>query len=107
MTPHRIVFDTDSSLNARLYVGCESAASGKYDITHKLTKPSEIKTASAKLNSITENPLFGQIEQKLQPWTERHKILLLTIMAAVALVLGGFILKSFKSIQTDQTSNES
>jgi len=107
MTPHQIVFSTDSSLNAWLYVGCESAASGKYDITHKLAKPSEIKAALSRLGPIADNPLFGQVGQKPQPWTERHKILLLTIMAAVALVLGGFILISFKSIQTNQTSNES
>jgi hypothetical protein len=104
MIPHQIMFDADSSFNGWLYVGCKSAASPRYDITYKMTKPSEIDAASAKLSPIADNPLFGKFEQKLQPWTERHKVLLLTIMAAVALVLGGFILKSFKSIQTPSES---
>jgi len=102
MVTHQIVFDAGNSLNASLYVGSESAIRPKYDITHKLDKPSEVKTTLARLSSLSENPLFGKVGQKPQPWTERHKVLLLIIMAVVVLALGGFILKSFKSIQSNQ-----
>ena len=105
MITHQIVFDAGNSLNALLYVGSGSAVKPQYDITRKLDKPSEVKTTLARLGSIAENPLFGKVEQKPQPWTERHKVLLLIIMAVVVLALGGFILKSFKSIQSNHTSS--
>jgi len=104
MIPHQIIFDAGNNLNASLYVGSESAIRPKYDITRKLDKPSKVKTTLAILGSIAENPLFGKAEQKPQPWTERHKVLLLIVMAVVVLALGGFILKSFKSIQTSSES---
>ena len=103
MITHQIVFGAGNSLNVSLYVGSESAARPKYDITRKLDKPSEVKATLARLSPVTENPLFGKVEQKPQPWTERHKVLLLIIMAVVVLALGGFILRSFKSIQSNQT----
>ena len=105
MISHQIVFDTGNVLNALLYVGSESAVKPKYDITHNLDKPSEVKAVLAGLSPIAKNPLFGQAEQKSQPWTEKHKVLLLIIMAVVVLALGGFILKSFKSIQGNQASS--
>lgn len=109
MIPHYVIFNATSDLEARLYVGSESAVKPKYDIRHTLLdKPSEVKAVvkatTAKLGSIAENSLFGKVEQKPQPWTERHKVLLLIVMAAVVLALGGFILKSFKSIQTSSES---
>jgi hypothetical protein len=105
MITNYVVFDAGNSSGVWLYVGCESAARPEYDITHKLNQPSQVKAASARLSPVTENPLFGKVQQKPVPWTEQHKVLLLIIMAVVALALGGFILKSFKSIQRNQTSN--
>ncbi len=105
MVTHLIVLDAGGNLEARLYVGSESARRPKYDITYKWHNLSEVQETLATLGPITENPLYGKVEQKPQPWTEKHKILLLIIMAVVVLALGGFILKSFKSIQSNQTSN--
>ena len=99
------MFDAGSNLNASLYVGSESAHRPKYDITYKWHNLSEVQETLATLGPITENPLFGKVEQKPQPWTEKHKVLLLIIMAVVVLALGGFILNSFKSIQDNQTSS--
>ena len=106
MITHQIVFDAANSSKASLYVGSESAVRPNYDITRKLDKPLEAKATLARLSLIAENPLFGKVEQKLLPWTERYKVLLLIVMAVVVLALGGFILKSFKSIQSNQTSSE-
>ena len=100
MVAHKIVFSTENDVKSPLfYVGSESALKPQYDIIHKLDKPLEVEAAAATLGSITENPLFGKSEQKAVPWTERHKSILLIIMIAVVLVLGLFILKSFKSIK--------
>ena len=103
MIAHQMVFNATDNLKPSFYVGSESAYKPQYDITSKLDKPSEIKATLARLSPITENPLFGKVEQKPQPWTERHKVLLLIIMAVVVLILAGFILKSFKSIRSNQT----
>jgi hypothetical protein len=100
MIPHKIVFGIEGNIkSASLYVGSESASRPQYDIVYKLDKPLEAGTATAILGSITENPLFGKAEQKLVPWTERHKSILLIIMIAAVLVLGAFILKSARSIE--------
>jgi len=58
------------------------------------------------VSAITNNPLFGQAEQKAVPWTERHQVLLLIIMVVVALVLAGLILKSLKSIRSERIQDQ-
>jgi hypothetical protein len=100
MIVHKIVFSVEDNVKpVLLYVGSEFANKPQYDIIHKLNKPLEVEAAAAMLGSIAENPLFGKTEPKLVPWTERHKSILLVVMAATVLVLGLFILKSFKSIK--------
>lgn len=102
MVAHQIIFDIADGTDISLYVGSESAIRPKYDIAHKLNNPREVAETLARLGAITKNPLFGKVDNKPQPWTERHKVLLLVIMTAVVLALGGFIFKSFKSIQSNQ-----
>lgn len=100
MIAHKIIFSAENDAKLPLlYVGSESANRPQYDIIHKLNKPLEVEAAAAMLGSIAENPLFGKAEPKLVPWTEKHKSILLVVMAATVLVLGLFILKSFKSIK--------
>ena len=100
MVAHKIVFIAEDNVKPPLlYVGAESASKPQYDIIHKLNKPLEVEAAKAMLGSITDNPLFGKTEQKLVPWTERHKVIVLVIMIAVVLVVGLVMLKSFKSIK--------
>ncbi|MHC4593534.1 MAG: hypothetical protein ACYS19_01145 [Planctomycetota bacterium] len=70
-----------------------------------MSDPLQVEARVVKLSAITDNPLFGQVEQKPIPWTERHPVLLLIIMVGVALVLAGFIFKSFKSIRSEQVEN--
>lgn len=98
------VRDTAYESNARItfYVGSASEGPPRYDIRDRLRNPSELKTNAAILSGIAENTLFREAGEKPAPWTERHQVLLLIAMAAVVLVLGSFILKSFKSIRNEQ-----
>jgi len=105
MITHKIVFAAGDSAAATLYVGSESARPPRYDLKQRLNHPLQVKTRVAKLSNITDNPLFGQAEEKPAAWTEKHKVLLLIILVAMVLVMGGFILKSFKSIQSEQVKN--
>jgi len=102
MIAHKIVFENKDNAAPVLYVGSESAGAPRYDLERRLSNPLQVKAAMAKLSGIAGNPLFGQAEQKPAAWTEKHKVLLLIVMVIVALVLGGFIFKSFKSIQSEQ-----
>jgi len=105
MIAHKIVFAAQDDAAPILYVGSESARPPRYDLKQRLSHPLQVKARVAKLSNITDNPLFGQVEAKPLAWTEKHRVLLLIIMVAVVLVLGWFILKSFKSIQSEQVEN--
>jgi hypothetical protein len=101
MIPAKLIFPRGTSPAITLYVGAESAFTPKYDLEYTLKNPDQIKTSPAQLSSLADNPLFGKNAETI-PWTEKHKTLLLIALGAVVLVLGGFILKSFKSIQSTQ-----
>jgi len=105
MIAHKIVFENKDNAAPVLYVGSESARAPRYDLEHRLSNPLQVKAAMAKLSWITSNSLFGQAELKPAAWTEKHKVLLLIVMVIVVMVLGGFIFKSFKSIQSEQAQN--
>ncbi len=105
MVAHEVVFSAGDNGVFALYVGSESASSPRYDLVQRLSDPLQVEARVAKLSAITDNPLFGQAKQKPVPWTEKHKVLILIIMVGVALVLAGFILKSFKSIRSEQVEN--
>jgi hypothetical protein len=105
MIADSIVFTAQDNVAPILYVGAPSASKPQYDLARRLTHPLQVKARTAKLSNIIDNPLFGQVEEKPVPWTEKHKILLWIIMGAVVVVLGGFILKSFKSIQTKEAQS--
>jgi hypothetical protein len=105
MIPHRIVFEWRDNLKHTLYVGSTSAKKPQYDISRMLTRPLQVGARPAVLTGITDNPIFGQAEEKPLAWTEKHKVLLWIIMGVLVVVLGGFILKSFKSIQTKEAQS--
>jgi len=105
MIAHKIVFAAKDNTPPILYVGSESARTPRYDLKQRLSHPLQVKARVAKLSNITDNPLFGQAEEKQIAWTEKHRVLLLIIMVAVVLVLGWFILKSFKSIRSEEVQN--
>ncbi|MHC4323643.1 MAG: DUF3999 family protein [Planctomycetota bacterium] len=105
MIAHNIVFESKDNAAPILYVGSESAGAPRYDLQRRLSNPLQVKASIAGLGGITSNPLFGQAVEKPAAWTEKHKVLLLIVMVIVALVLGGFIFKSFKSIQIEQAEN--
>ncbi len=105
MIAHNIVFAAQDGTAATLYIGSESASRPRYDLEQRLNQPLQVKAKVAKLGVITDNPLFGEAEDKPLAWTEKHKVLLWIIMGAVVVVLGGFILKSFKSIQTKEVQS--
>ena len=105
MIAHKIVFAAKDNSPPILYVGSESARPPRYDLKQRLDNPLQVKTRVARLSNITDNRLFGQAEEKQIAWTEKHRVLLLIIMVAVVLVLGWFILKSFKSIQREEVQN--
>ncbi|MFA5251728.1 MAG: DUF3999 family protein [Phycisphaerae bacterium] len=102
MIAHQIIFEAKGNTASTLYVGCESAKPPQYDLERRLSNPSQVKDGVAILSNITNNPAFGQVEEKPVAWTEKHRILLSIILGVVVLVLVGFILKSFKTIQNEQ-----
>ncbi|MHC4396853.1 MAG: DUF3999 family protein [Planctomycetota bacterium] len=105
MIAHRIVFESDGSSEPTLYVGAEDSKKPQYDLARRLGKPLAVEAGMAVLGNISDNPLFGRGEEKAVAWTEKHKVLLLIVMGTMAVILGGFIFKSFKSIQSEQTRN--
>ncbi|MHC4543330.1 MAG: DUF3999 family protein [Planctomycetota bacterium] len=105
MIADNIVFAAQDNIAPTLYVGSQSAGKPRYDLARRLSHPLQVKARMANLSNIIDNPLFGQVEEKPVPWTEKHKILLWIIMGALVVVLGGFILKSFKSIQTKEAQS--
>jgi len=102
MMAHEIVFESKDSAPLLLYVGSESAGTPQYDLKQRLSDPLQISARTARLEGITGNPLFKQAEERPVSWTEKHKALLLVVMVGAVLVLGGFILRSFRSIQSQQ-----
>ena len=103
MISHKIIFSDKNSIKPiLLYVGSEFANMPQYDIEYEIGKPLEVEASPAILGSIAENPLFSKTEPNPVPWTERHKSILLVVMAAVVVVLGLFIFKSIKSIKPAQ-----
>lgn len=98
MIPHRIIFPFASDKSARIYVGNDSVSHPQYDLARRLTNPMQVKTTQAALAALTENPAAGKSQIK-QPWTEQHKILLLTVLVVVVFALGVFMLSSLRTIQ--------
>jgi len=100
MIRHRVVFPAAADKSLRVYVGCESAGHPRYDLARRIGKVDEVKTTTAGIAALTENPLFRKTAEGQKPWTEQHRILLLVVLSAVVLVLGVFMVKSLKSIQS-------
>jgi len=105
MIAENIVFAAQGDVASALYVGAKSATKPQYDLARRLSLPLQVKARVARLGGITDNPLFGKVEPRTLAWTEKHKVLLWIIMGAVVVVLAGFILKSFKSIQTKEVQS--
>jgi hypothetical protein len=105
MIAHRMVFASAGNQAPVLYVGSESARKPQYDLGRRLGDPLRIKARTAMLGGLLDNPLFAEADQGPAAWTERHKVLLLIVLVAAALVLAGFILKSFKSIRGQEVHN--
>jgi hypothetical protein len=105
MIAENIVFAAQDDVASALYVGAKSATKPQYDLARRLSLPLQVKARMARLGGITDNPLFGKVEPRPLAWTEKHKVLLWIIMGAVVVVLAGFILKSFKSIQTKEVQS--
>jgi len=103
--PHQLLFPTPGAA-ITLYTGSKTAAAPQYDLARTLKQPLKIDAAKAVVARLEKNPIFGQIDQKPQPWTEQHKTLLLIILAAVALPMAIIIIKSLKSIQQDQQQGQ-
>ncbi len=105
MIPHRVIFESNTYSEPTVYIGAKDSKRPKYDLAHRLSKPLELKAGTAMLGNISDNPLFGQAEAKPLAWTEKHKVLLLVVMGTMALILGGFIFKSFMSLRNEQVQN--
>ncbi|MHC4587508.1 MAG: DUF3999 family protein [Planctomycetota bacterium] len=105
MIADNIVFAAQDNIAPTLYVGSQSASKPQYDLARRLSRPLQVKARMAKLSNIIDNPLFGQVEEKPVPWTEKHKVLLWIIMGIIVAVLGAFILKSFTSIQAKEAQS--
>lgn len=105
MIPHRVIFESNTYSEPTVYIGAKDSKRPKYDLARRLSKPLELKAGTAMLGNISDNPLFGQAEAKPLAWTEKHKVLLLVVMGTMALILGGFIFKSFISLRNEQVQN--
>ncbi|MFA5239352.1 MAG: DUF3999 family protein [Phycisphaerae bacterium] len=105
MMAHQVIFAVEDNAAPVFYVGSDSANPPQYDLEYKLSNPSQVEAGIARLSDITDNPVYAQAEEKPVAWTEKHKFLLSTILVIVVLVLAGFILKSFKSMQNEQVKN--
>lgn len=103
---HKMVFAAESNASVTLYLGSQTAGTPQYDLLRTLSNPQEVTTRTATLSGFGENLLFDKIEEKTLAWTEKHKTLLLIILVMTALILGGFILKSFKSIQKERAQGQ-
>ena len=106
MTAHKMVFAAGDNVPLTLYVGSKLTGTPRYDLQRTLSDPLKVSTRTARLGGFVDNPLFSPVGEKALAWTEKHKVLLLIILVATALVLGGFILKSFKSIQKEQAQGQ-
>jgi hypothetical protein len=105
MIADNIVFPAQEDIAPTLYVGSLSAGKPRYDLAQRLDYPLQVEARKANPGALIDNPLFGQVEIKPLAWTEKHKVLLWIIMGAVVVVLAGFILKSFKTIQTKEAQS--
>jgi hypothetical protein len=105
MIADSMIFQAGGNSPITFYVGCETARQPVYDLRQRIGDISKIKGLTAKLGDIVDIMPSGPIVQKPIPWTEKHKVLLLSVLVLAALVLCGFILKSFKSIQNQQKQN--
>jgi len=105
MVAHQVIFAVENNAAPVFYVGSDSANPPQYDLEYRLSNPSQVEAETARLSDITDNPAFAQAKGKPVAWTEKHKFLLSTILIIVVLVLAGFILKSFKSMQNEQIKN--
>jgi hypothetical protein len=106
MIPHQIVFPIRQETDATFYVGASSVGPPTYDLRHRLSRPLHVEARKAQITDITDNPLFTLTAAKQLPWSERHKVILLIILVAVVLVLGGFILQSLRSISGEQRQSD-
>jgi hypothetical protein len=102
MIPGQLLFPSENGGATVLYAGSKSARTPQYDIRQRLRNPSKVKASAATIGSIIENPIFGTAEGKPIAWTEKHKTLLLILLGVIVAITGVFMLKSFKSIQTEQ-----
>jgi len=102
MIAKKMLFPSEGVQGSFFYVGCATATKPTYDLGRILHKPLEVQAGSAILGRIVDNPVFGEAEPKPAPWSEKHKALLIIVMAGIVFVLGVFIVKSLKSIQSQE-----
>ncbi len=98
MIPHKIIFPFAADKQIKIYVGNESAGYPQYDLGRRLINPTQIKTTQAVIGPLTENPA-AEKNLVIQPWTEKHKTLLLAALVIVVIALGVFMLGSLRTIQ--------
>ncbi len=103
LIPHKLIFPLAAGSTAKLYTGNESAGFPQYDLARVLTNPARVKTADAALAALIENPPAKK-SQANQPWTEKHKGLMLLSLLIVVFTLGIFMLSSFRSIKRQDDS---
>ncbi|MHC4573362.1 MAG: DUF3999 family protein [Planctomycetota bacterium] len=105
MIAHELIFEPGNTEAAVLYVGSPSANKPRYDLARRLSQPLQVRARGARVNRVAPNPSFGPTQVRPVAWTEKHRVLLVVVLGASVLVLGWFILKSFKSIRSEQTQN--
>jgi len=97
MIPHQLLFARQDEV-CLLYTGNPSVAAPRYDLEQTLSQPMKIPAADVTSSGMKPNPVFAIKPAKVVPWTEQHKILLWVTLILMVTVLGGFIIKSWKTI---------
>lgn len=97
MIPHQLLFARQDEV-CQLYTGNPLVAAPRYDLEQTLSQPTKIPAAEVTFSDMKPNPSFAIKPVKTVPWTERHKILLWVTLILIVVVLGGFIIKSWKTI---------
>jgi len=106
MLPHELVFPRPNDNKCTVYIGCANARPPKYDLQHTLRQPQSVRAGSVSIVNIRPNTLFREAPGPVTAWTEKHQVIFRLVLVAAVLVLGGFIVRSLKSILSQKNQGQ-
>lgn len=94
-----LAFQAKAEGSYSLYAGNAAARAPSYDIVHFAERLRGEGVAAAKLGAMIANPRYGKAGA-MQPWSERHKILMWLALLTAAAVLCLIIARQIRSMPT-------